>query len=174
METPGGRIANTFPRRQLLQRAGGGIGMLALNSLLLEEGLGATTGANPMATRQPHGFGRAKRVSKPPALFVEEQYGFAAEAQGYTQHLKRKRTENPPTPQTAPAQAEVPADPAATAAPAPAAAAPAAPAESPIEVQLAKLKKMKTKELIDEATYAQMCKAALDADHAAFLKTLGA
>ena len=87
---------------------------------------------------------------------------------------KRKRTENPPTPQTAPAQAEVPADPAAPAAPAPAAAAPAAPAESPLEVQLAKLKKMKTKELIDEATYAQMCKAALDADHAAFLKTLGA
>ena len=38
----------------------------------------------------------------------------------------------------------------------------------------AKLKKMKTKELIDEATYATMCKAALDADHAAFLKTLGA
>ena len=58
--------------------------------------------------------------------------------------------------------------------PAPAAAAPAAPAESPLEVQLAKLKKMKTKELIDEATYATMCKAALDADHAAFLKTLGA
>ena len=28
-------------------------------------------------------------------------------------------------------------------------------------------------ELIDEATYA-LCKAALDADHAAFLKTLGA
>ena len=26
----------------------------------------------------------------------------------------------------------------------------------------------------DEATYATMCKAALDADHAAFLKTLGA
>ena len=50
----------------------------------------------------------------------------------------------------------------------------AAPAESPLEAQLAKLKKMKTKELIDEATYATMCKAALDADHAAFLKTLGA
>ena len=87
---------------------------------------------------------------------------------------KRKRTENPPTPQTAPASAEAPAGPAATAAPAPAAAAQAAPAESPLEVQLAKLKKMKTKELIDEATYATMCKAALDADHAAFLKTLGA
>ena len=72
------------------------------------------------------------------------------------------------------AEAEAPADPAATAAPAPAPAAPAAPAESPLEVQLAKLKKMKTKELIDEATYATMCKAALDADHAAFLKTLGA
>ncbi len=58
-----GRIENTFTRRQLLQRAGGGIGMLALNSLLLDEGRATTKiGANPMATRNPHGFGRAKRV----------------------------------------------------------------------------------------------------------------
>ena len=33
---------------------------------------------------------------------------------------------------------------------------------------------MKTNELIDEEKYEKMCKAALDADHAAFLKTLGA
>ena len=42
-------------------------------------------------------------------------------------------------------------------------------------MQLAKLKKMKTKELIDDAPYAiNVQAAALDADHAAFLKTLGA
>ena len=86
---------------------------------------GCTFCVLPFGHAGAHDLGRAKRVSKPPALFVEEQYGFVAEAQGYTLHLKRKRTENPPTPQTAPAQAEVPADPAAPAAPAPAAAAPA-------------------------------------------------
>ena len=58
-----GRIENAFTRRELLQRAGGGIGMLALNSLLTGEGKASTNiGANPMASRYPHGFGNAKRV----------------------------------------------------------------------------------------------------------------
>ena len=66
---------------------------------------GCTFCVLPFGHAGAHDLGRAKRVSKPPALFVEEQYGFVA---------------------------------------------------------------------IDEATYVKMCKAALDADHAAFLKTLGA
>ena len=58
-----GQIDNALTRRELLQRAGGGIGMLALNSLLIGEGTANTNiGANPMAARYPHGFGNAKRV----------------------------------------------------------------------------------------------------------------
>ena len=53
-----GRIESAFTRRELLQRAGGGIGMLALNSLLAGEALtNEDIGANPMAARSPHGFG---------------------------------------------------------------------------------------------------------------------
>ncbi|MDE0570178.1 MAG: DUF1501 domain-containing protein [Verrucomicrobiales bacterium] len=58
-----GRIEKAFNRRELLQRAGGGIGMLALNSLLIGKGEANTNiGPNPMAARHPHGFGNAKRV----------------------------------------------------------------------------------------------------------------
>ena len=58
-----GRIEKAFTKRELLQRAGGGIGMLALNSLLIGEGKANTNiGPNPMAARYPHGFGKAKRV----------------------------------------------------------------------------------------------------------------
>ena len=58
-----GRIENAFTRRELLQRAGGGIGMLALNSLLTGEGEANTNiGPNPIASRYTHGFGNAKRV----------------------------------------------------------------------------------------------------------------
>ncbi len=59
-----GRIETAYTRRELLQRAGGGIGVLALGSLLQSEGLAvnAHLGPNPMAPRQPHSFGRAKRV----------------------------------------------------------------------------------------------------------------
>ena len=59
-----GRIDPTLSRRQLLQRAGGGIGALALSAMLRDEGLAASVdlGVNPMRARMPHSFGRAKRV----------------------------------------------------------------------------------------------------------------
>ena len=55
-------------RRQFLQRAGGGFGLIGLAGLLHQEGLlegpalGADASANPMAARPPHFPGRAKRV----------------------------------------------------------------------------------------------------------------
>src|SRR4051812_27198847 len=59
-------------RRQLLQRAGGGFGLIGLAGLLADEGLleSAVRGAdglgdlalNPMAPRPAHFAGRAKRV----------------------------------------------------------------------------------------------------------------
>ena len=56
--------AHAYSRRELLRIAGGGIGMLALNSILREQGLAANTdlGPNPMAARQPHFPARAKAV----------------------------------------------------------------------------------------------------------------
>ncbi|MGI9244245.1 MAG: DUF1501 domain-containing protein, partial [Verrucomicrobiales bacterium] len=64
MDNHCGQIQTTRSRRELLKVAGGGIGMLALNSLLENNGLAATTelGANPMASRQPHFPARAKSV----------------------------------------------------------------------------------------------------------------
>ena len=50
---------------------------------------GCTFCVLPFGHAGAHDLGRAKRVSKPPALFVEEQYGFVAEAQGYTLHLSK-------------------------------------------------------------------------------------
>ena len=51
-------------RRDLLKIAGGGIGMLALNSILGEQGLAANAdlGPNPMASRSPHFPAKAKSV----------------------------------------------------------------------------------------------------------------
>jgi hypothetical protein len=61
-----GRFA-VFSRRQLLQRAGCGMGLLGLASLLHDEGLVGTAQAavnalDPLAPRPSHFFGRAKRV----------------------------------------------------------------------------------------------------------------
>ena len=52
-------------RRELLMRAGGGIGSLALADLLMrDQARAATTGeaANPLAPRKPHYTGKAKAV----------------------------------------------------------------------------------------------------------------
>ena len=59
-----GNIELPHSRREFLKIAGGGIGMLALNSLLSEQGLAANAdlGPNPMASRQPHFPARAKAV----------------------------------------------------------------------------------------------------------------
>lgn len=59
-----GNIQPARSRRELLKLAGGGIGMLALNSILREQGLAANSdlGPNPMASRQPHFPARAKAV----------------------------------------------------------------------------------------------------------------
>lgn len=59
-----------LPRREFLARAGGGIGALALASLLQEEGLLASTtpdhsvlkGVDPLAPKRPHFAPKAKRV----------------------------------------------------------------------------------------------------------------
>ena len=53
--------ARPFSRRHLLQTAGGGFGLLALNAMLARTGL-ASTGSNPLAARQPHFTPRAKSV----------------------------------------------------------------------------------------------------------------
>ncbi len=50
-----------FTRRRLLQQAGGGFGMLALQQLLQSSSLAAPSG-NPMATRPAHFPGKAKSV----------------------------------------------------------------------------------------------------------------
>ena len=57
---------NFFSRRELLKRAGGGAGMLALAGLLKDEGLLAetpnTSSLNPLAPRDGHFVGKAKSV----------------------------------------------------------------------------------------------------------------
>jgi hypothetical protein len=59
-----GRIQRVHSRRDFLRSAGGGFGMLALNSILWEQGLAADTefGPNPMSPRAPHFPARAKSV----------------------------------------------------------------------------------------------------------------
>ncbi|MGY8689575.1 MAG: DUF1501 domain-containing protein, partial [Verrucomicrobiales bacterium] len=52
-----GRFDQAYSRRQLLQMAGGGVGALALQSLLLSE-----SQANPLVSQPPLQQGRAKRV----------------------------------------------------------------------------------------------------------------
>lgn len=58
--------ASSFPRRELLRRAGGGAGMLALASLLQDTGLllpsARAANLNPLAPRPAHFPGRAKSV----------------------------------------------------------------------------------------------------------------
>ncbi len=58
-----GRIQNFSSRRALLQKAGGGIGMLALNSLLNQNSFGIENNpTNPLASKQPHYEAKAKNV----------------------------------------------------------------------------------------------------------------
>ena len=58
-----GRIQNFSSRRALLQKAGGGIGMLALNSLLNQASFGVENNPiNPLASKQPHYEAKAKNV----------------------------------------------------------------------------------------------------------------
>src|SRR6187399_122597 len=62
---PGMPFAPVTSRRQFLQRAGGGFGMLALASLLDGTGLrarAATESGNPLAPKAPPGLAKAKRV----------------------------------------------------------------------------------------------------------------
>ncbi|HLF92652.1 MAG TPA: DUF1501 domain-containing protein [Planctomycetota bacterium] len=49
-------------RRQLLARAGSGFGLLALSSLLRDEGLLAQEAKDPLAARKPHFAAKAKRA----------------------------------------------------------------------------------------------------------------
>jgi hypothetical protein len=59
-----GKIQIPHTRRDFLKLAGGGLGMLALNSILCEQGLAAPAQfeSNPMAPRAPHFPARAKSV----------------------------------------------------------------------------------------------------------------
>mgnify|MGYP003299959009 FL=1 len=58
-----GRIKEVSSRRSLLQKAGGGIGMLALNSLLNQNGFGSgSTQLNPLAEKKSHHEAKAKNV----------------------------------------------------------------------------------------------------------------
>jgi len=58
-----GRIQNVSTRRALLRRAGGGIGMLALNSLLNQNSIGSQNNSiNPLASKKPHHRAKAKNV----------------------------------------------------------------------------------------------------------------
>ena len=58
-----GRIQNFSSRRALLQKAGGGMGMLALNSLLNQTSFGIENNpTNPLASKQPHYEAKAKNV----------------------------------------------------------------------------------------------------------------
>ena len=58
-----GRIQNFSSRRALLQKAGGGIGMLALNSLLHQTSFGIENNpTNPLASKHPHYEAKAKNV----------------------------------------------------------------------------------------------------------------
>ena len=57
------RLAPTWTRRELLAQAGGGLGALALGSLLHEQGHAAAgPGDNPLEARKPHFPARAKSV----------------------------------------------------------------------------------------------------------------
>ena len=51
-----------FSRRELLSRSGLGLGALGLGSLLTDAGAAQGAGADPLAPRQPHFPGKAKRV----------------------------------------------------------------------------------------------------------------
>lgn len=66
MTTCCGRIHPAHSRREFLRLAGGGMGMLALNAILCDQGLAAAAGSelgpNPMAARTPHFPARAKSV----------------------------------------------------------------------------------------------------------------
>jgi hypothetical protein len=66
MRCPGPNAVPLLPpsRRDLLRRAGGGFGMLALTALLAEQGLLADERpqVNPLAPRRPHHRARAERV----------------------------------------------------------------------------------------------------------------
>ena len=52
---------NLFSRRELLRRCGNGIGLLAMTSLLQEQGL-LRAAPQPLAPKTPHIPGRAKSV----------------------------------------------------------------------------------------------------------------
>ncbi len=57
------QIEEVWTRRELLGKAGGGIGALALASLLHQQGYGAIElGENPLEARKPHFEGKAKHV----------------------------------------------------------------------------------------------------------------
>src|SRR4051812_40973026 len=55
--------ASIYTRRELLSQAGGGMGMLALASLMTQQGLAATSQPlNPLAARPAHFAAKAKNV----------------------------------------------------------------------------------------------------------------
>ena len=57
------QIEDVWTRRELLGKAGGGIGALALASLLHQQGYGAIElGENPLEARKPH-FGKQSMLS---------------------------------------------------------------------------------------------------------------
>src|SRR5262245_57051174 len=49
-------------RREMLCRAGTGLGMLGLSSLLADQGVLAAEAPGPLAPKQPHFPGKARRV----------------------------------------------------------------------------------------------------------------
>lgn len=57
-----GRIDPVWSRRDLLAKAGGGMGALALSALLQQEGHAISLGENPLEPRKPHFPGKAKNV----------------------------------------------------------------------------------------------------------------
>lgn len=59
---PGGSVGFCSSRREFLRRAGGGFGMIALASMLAEEGLLADTPQSPLALRPQHHDAKARRV----------------------------------------------------------------------------------------------------------------
>src|SRR5688500_14833471 len=58
----GGDALRPTTRRELLSRAGFGFGMVALSSLLAQQGLLAAEASNPLAARKPHYPAKAKSV----------------------------------------------------------------------------------------------------------------
>ena len=57
------RLESAWTRRELLTKAGGGLGALALSSILHEQGHAAVElGENPLLARKPHFEGKAKNV----------------------------------------------------------------------------------------------------------------